>query len=81
MSKSNEEHRSRLPFLGIVAMPLIYILSIGPVAWGLTYFKVPFDSWPYMAAMLFYMPLVWLMQAFPFLGDALAWYINLVNFP
>ncbi|MGE4002224.1 MAG: hypothetical protein AB7I48_18600 [Planctomycetaceae bacterium] len=79
MSTDPDDQAPRSSYWGIALLPLVYTLSIGPVAWLLDHFHVPQDSWPFGRMVLFYMPLEWLADRLPLFRDLLNWYLSLLG--
>ncbi len=74
---SDERHKPSGTFwviVTLVVLPVLYVLSIGPVAW--TSRLMP--EWLGNAVVVFYWPLEWIYQHGPVpIHDALDWYVHL----
>jgi len=62
----------------MICLPVMYVLSIGPVSWIAYWAFIKWDWWPDSAQSAFdsfYAPLIWLMDYMPnSVGVALNWY-------
>ena len=57
--------------VGLVVVPVLYVLSTGPMAWLV-------DRFPALEFVGYvYLPLMFLEDAFPPVGRALQWYVDL----
>ena len=78
MPRPSSDRRSTWPaivLMGLALLPGVYVLSVGPVRWLLSWLLLP--SWVYPAEHDFYLPLDWLAEACPPFGAAFEWYLSL----
>ena len=69
--KNQQGIGSFLILVGVILLPVLYVLSIGPVAWS-------YEQMGWTPGMMraFYLPVVWLHEH-TFLKEPLEWYLRL----
>jgi hypothetical protein len=60
--------------LGLVLLPMLYVLSVGPTAW--VFERIDTDS-AWAAWATFYAPLFWVYDSVPLGRPVLRWYLHL----
>ncbi len=83
MSECDDESpvRSRVPLrLGLFVIGLLlYVLSIGPVAWVVKHHGWTTRGWVENAIVVFYMPLELAMDRVPWLDQFVGWYVDFIR--
>ena len=78
---SDQPQKSRWsPFsmmLGVVVLIVLYVLSIGPVAWLVDSSGITIPGWLMSSLESFYAPIIWIIENNTFLTKPFIWYEEL----
>lgn len=74
-------------WIALVALPVLYVLSIGPNVWTLVFlgdrlsptWVDRLEAFSKFAFPIFYAPLIWSAERMLWLDKLLDWYVNLVG--
>jgi hypothetical protein len=77
----DDERRSRLPVIAVavtaVAVPVLYLLAIGPLNWLVNQGYIDSESTICSALRAIYWPVIVVADAYRPLGSVLEWYLKL----
>lgn len=65
------------PQVLLVLAPVLYLASVGPVAWIVNTHSLEMDSIPGMVISIIYWPVIFLANEVSLFGDVLTWYLEL----